>query len=110
MNNAQSKQASSARDIVAALRTALATEREALRKLDAKTVAEIATEKQRLVTALEGADVATKKALAKELAGLRDELRRNLILLAYARDYIRDAIAAVRPQGQAVGGRLSVEV
>lgn len=105
-----SKQTTSPRDLVAALKTALATEREALRKLDAKAVAEIAVEKQRLVTAIEGADAATKKALAKELGSIRDELRRNLILLAYARDYIRDAIAAVRPQGQAVGGRLSVEV
>jgi hypothetical protein len=100
--------ASCVRDLIASLRTALAAEREAVRKLDAKSVARLSLEKQRIIGALMGSDPAARRELADALGPLREELRRNLILLAFARDHLSDAIATVRPR--AAGARVSVEL
>jgi hypothetical protein len=76
----------------------LAEEREAIRKLDGARVIEFATRKQVLVAALTAERGAMTKATAARLRALTPALRHNGILLAHARDVLRDAIAAARAE------------
>jgi len=80
------------------MKTVLVNEREAIRRLDAEGVARAASEKERVMTALLATkDETERKQLIEVLGELKSELRRNLVLLAHARDYLRDAIELCRP-------------
>jgi hypothetical protein len=82
-----------AEDFLAQMKATLADERTALRKLDVKAVTAAGYKKELLLQAVRHAPESERKALAAALMELRGELRRNLVLLAHARDYLRDAIA-----------------
>lgn len=88
------------------LRVLLAEERDAIRCLDAATVAAAASEKEALLVDLRSDSLAERPVLIDELRSLIVELRRNGVLLAHARDCVRDAITALqgdRTEGQTLG-------
>ena len=72
----------------------LIEERSAIVALDATRVAGIAEEKESLMTALRDALPAVGVEHRPRLRELRDALRQNALLLAHARDCLRDALAA----------------
>jgi hypothetical protein len=80
------------------MKTALVNERDAIRRLDADAVTRAANEKERLMGMLVATtDPKLRTELVEALAELKTELRRNLVLLAHARDYLRDAVELCRP-------------
>ncbi len=91
------------------LETLLLEEREAISGLDADRVARISAEKEALFSMLEAATEVERRAFAPRLHGLAPALRHNGVLLAHARDCLRDALAAMagempslaRPRGNA---------
>lgn len=91
-----------ANDFIAEMRKALHDERDAIRRLDVKgvTAAGIAKEQilKSVTSALHGGPPEDRQALATALQELKGELRRNLILLAHARDYLSDAITLCTQQ------------
>ncbi len=82
-------------DFVVQMKKTLADERNAIRKMDVKGVTHAATTTEALVKAVSNPAPEDKAALAAALKELKPELRRNLILLAHARDYLRDAVTLV---------------
>ena len=103
----------SADEILAEFKVVLAEERAAIRKANAKAVLEAATKKEQLAADLVACGAWTKSELLDGLSALVDELRNNGVLLAHARDCLRDAIAALHgaPSNELVkrtGVRLSV--
>jgi hypothetical protein len=77
----------------------LSEEREAIRRLDGKRVLELAARKQELVGELAANRDAFTPDMAGRLQALTPALRHNGILLAHARDVLRDAVAAARAEG-----------
>lgn len=93
-------------EFVVQMKKTLADERTAIRTLNVKGVTEAALMKEALLKAVSTMPDEDKPALAVALKGLKIELRRNLILLAHTRDYLRDAAQVVaknprRPRLQA---------
>ncbi len=78
------------------LRALLEEERVAIRKMDSAAVAASAERKVRLLEVLSACAVNERQEVATELGALVPELKRNGVLLAHARDCLRDAIAATR--------------
>jgi|SRR5579863_343287 hypothetical protein len=78
------------------LEALLASERDAIRRLDGPAVLECAKRKQELVAELLARRGALGPKDAALLQSLTPALRQNGILLAHARDVVRDAIAAMR--------------
>lgn len=102
-----------AEEILAQFHEALAEEREAIRATDAKAVLGAAMKKEKLAADLVECGAWTRPDLVDELKKLVDELRNNGVLLAHARDALRDAIAALQgsPSAQrlrTIAVRLSV--
>jgi hypothetical protein len=100
-------------DILAEFKVVLADERAAIRKADAKAVLGAATKKEKLAADLVACGAWTRAELLGSLSALVEELRNNGVLLAHARDCLRDAIAALHgaPSNELVkrtGVRLSV--
>ena len=83
------------------MKSVLAEERTAIRKLDVKAVTAAGQRKEELLKAMANAPEADKRALVAVLMELKVELRRNLVLLAHARDYVRDAITLSTQSKQA---------
>jgi hypothetical protein len=103
----------SADEILAEFKIVLADERAAIRKADAKGVLLTAAKKENLAAALVDCGAWTNSELLDGLTKLVEELRTNGVLLAHARDILRDAIAALHgaPSNELVkrtGVRLSV--
>ena len=103
----------SADEILAEFKVVLADERVAIRKADAKSVLVAATKKEKLATDLVESGAWTRIDMLAGLSALVEELRNNGVLLAHARDCLRDAIAALHgaPSHEALkrtGVRLSV--
>ena len=92
------------------LRAVLAEERAAIRSLDAIAVERAAATKERLIAEIGAADEGEREPMLRELRLLREDLRRNLVLLAHARDCMRDAITRATPKGTAPGARLSIDL
>lgn len=89
-------------DALSRLEVLLAAERAAIRKLDAAKVLEIALEKEKLVELLRRSPpprAPGQKPQAARVRKIGDDLRRNAVLLAHARDCIRDVVS-----GQNAGG------
>lgn len=99
-----------AEELLTQMRAVLATERDAIRRLDSATVAESAKKKEALLAAVSGATDADKPALVQALAAVREDLKRNLVLLAHARDCVKEAITIATPRAGRPGGRLSVQL
>ena len=103
----------SADEILAEFKIVLADERAAIRSADAKAVLEAATKKEKLAADLVECGAWTRGDMLQPLSKLVEELRNNGVLLAHARDCLRDAIAALHgaPAADIVrktGVRLSV--
>ncbi len=79
-------------DFLVQMKAALADERNAIRRLDVEGVTKAGATKEKLLASMLNAPESERKALAAALLELKGELRRNLVLLAHARDYLRDAI------------------
>ena len=79
------------------MRAALDAERDAIRRLDAAAVIQASETKERILEALRSAPTTQRPALASALGELKLELRRNLVLLAHARDYLREAVELFGP-------------
>lgn len=73
----------------------LREEREAIRALDGARVLAFAQRKEDLVRSLVGPDGSLDAAQSERLRALLPALRQNGVLLAHARDIVRDALAAV---------------
>lgn len=97
----------------------LVEERAAIRRLDGTTVERLAFEKELLVERLVGSHAVRDEAWAARVRAAIVDIRRNGVLLANARDCLRDALCAVnvtvqRPSSPAAppeartGARLSV--
>jgi hypothetical protein len=74
----------------------LRDEREAIRRLDGATVLSYAGRKEALMVALRR-DVLSAEG-ASRLRALAPALRHNSVLLAHARDVLRDALVAVQAE------------
>jgi hypothetical protein len=83
-------------DAISQLERLLREEREAIRRLDGAKVLELAREKESFVALLGGKEGALDSDQKSRLRALVPMLRHNGILLAHARDILRDAIAATR--------------
>ena len=92
------------------LRAVLDTERNAIRRRDASAVLAAAESKEALLSMVMNSGDAEKPLLVQALAQVREELKRNLLLLAHARDLTRDTIASKRPQAASSGERLSLKL
>jgi hypothetical protein len=99
-----------AAEFLTQMKTILAEERLALRKLDVKGVTEAGARKEALLKAVMTAPESERKSLAAALMEVKGELRRNLVLLAHARDYLRDAITLCTQNKQAARPRLQASL
>lgn len=79
-------------ELLTQMRGALESERSAIRRLDAKAVIDASVTKEKILQAVQDAPPADRPALVSALGELKTELRRNLVLLAHARDYLREAV------------------
>lgn len=97
---------------LAEMRRVLEEERNAIRRVDAKRVEEAARAKEALLAAITtgSPSEADKKTMLEGLAEVREELKRNLVLLVHARDCVREAITRGRPNGTMPGARLSIQL
>jgi hypothetical protein len=71
-------------------------ERAALRRLDGQQVAAIADEKSSLIHGLQRVGLADRHDLVPRIRALAAGLRHNAVLLAHARDCLRDVQSAFR--------------
>jgi flagellar biosynthesis/type III secretory pathway chaperone len=83
-------------EALAELETLLVQERDAIRRLDGRGVTELADRKQSIVSRLNAARSEFGAAEASRLRAITPMLRQNGVLLAHARDILRDALAAMR--------------
>ena len=96
--------------LLAELRAVLTAERDAIRRTDSAAVLAAAERKEALIAIVANATEGERAPMLRALAQVRDELKRNLVLLAHARDFTRDAIARSRPQIAATGARISIQL
>jgi hypothetical protein len=87
---------SQAHEALTELEVLLETERTALRDLDAETVLSVAEKKELILTKLAAEGVLDRPELQERLRALVVHLRHNGVLLAQARDVVRDAVRAGR--------------
>lgn len=92
------------------LRAVLATERDAIRRLDSSAIVAAQETKEALLARVVDASDDDKPALCMALGTLREDLKRNLVLLAHARDFVREAIDNGRPEALPPGARFSVSL
>lgn len=92
------------------MRVLLATERDALRRLDAHAVSALADRKERLFAMLREGEVDDPRGLAEGLREIIVELRHNAMLFAHARDILRDAIGPDTVRATPSGMRLKAAV
>lgn len=97
-------------DALVRMASTIAEERAALRKRDAATVARLATEKEILLAVLTRERAAFSDAQRTQLQSLAGDLRHNAILLAHARDSLRDALSALERAGVASAGTRRLRV
>ena len=92
------------------LRAVLGTERDAIRRLDANSVVSAAEKKEALIKLVTTASEDDKPGLIMALGHVREDLKRNLVLLAHARDVVRDAVARARPRALPPGARIAIKL
>jgi hypothetical protein len=83
-------------DAITELEELLREEREAIRQLDSARVLAYAERKQALVESLKEGGGLLSEENATRLRAIAPALRHNSVLLAHARDVLRDALVAVR--------------
>ena len=82
----------STQELLDRMRAALEDERAAIRRFDAEAVTRATAVKEDILEKLLAAPASERDVLTAGLRELKGDLRRNLVLLAHARDYLRDAI------------------
>src|SRR5579872_6532389 len=87
-----------AAEALAELEALLVAERDAICRMDGQAVLEFAQRKQAMIATLNANREALGADDAARLQALTPALRQNGVLLAHARDVIRDAIAAMRSE------------
>ena len=92
------------------LKGVLGSERDAIRRLDATTIAIANEKKEALLALVSNASAADKPGLIMALGQVREDLKRNLILLAHARDLVREAVRRASPAGLPDGARISIKL
>jgi hypothetical protein len=92
------------------LRAVLEAERDAIRRLDSERIMEASRSKEALVAIVAGAAEPERTPLLHALAELRVDLKRNLVLLAHARDFVRDAVELARVRTGGPGVRVSIRL
>jgi hypothetical protein len=85
-------------DAITELDQLLRDERQAIRRLDGASVLSYAERKEALVASLRNGGAGLSPENATRLRALAPALRHNSVLLAHARDVLRDAIAATRAE------------
>ncbi len=93
-----------AEDAITQLERVLREEREAIGRLDGAKVLDCAKEKEALVASLRGVNGTFEQSARARLRALVPALRHNGILLAHARDILRDALSAARAAQRPVAG------
>jgi hypothetical protein len=83
-------------DALTELEQLLRDEREAIRRLDGASVLSYAERKEALVRGLQKDGRVLSREDGARLRALAPALRHNSVLLAHARDVLRDALVAVR--------------
>lgn len=96
-------------DLLRELRSVLETERDAIRRLDSARITEASRRKEALVAIVAGAVEPERTPLLHALAEVRGDLKRNLVLLAHARDFVRDAVERTRARS-GPGVRVSISL
>ena len=91
-------------DPITQLERVLREEREAIRRLDAAKVLDLAREKESSMAALSALRGSLDDRQKERLRALVPTLRQNGILLAHARDILRDAIAVARAAQRPANG------
>lgn len=86
-------------ELLTNMRRALADEREAIRKLDTEALTRATAKKESMLKVVLDAPKEERAVFAKALGELKVDLRRNLVLLAHARDYVRDAALILGSRG-----------
>ncbi len=92
-------------DLLDQIEALLAEERVAIRQLDGRAIDEAATRKEALFSELRRSGAAGRKDLAPRLHALIPSLRRNIVLLAHARNCLHDVLVAFRGEVPQVFGR-----
>lgn len=91
-----------AEELIRTMHAALAEERQGIRRLDADAVARATAAKEAVLTELQHAKPEERAELHAALAEVKGELRRNLVLLAHARDFLKEAVELCsQPGGRA---------
>lgn len=83
-------------DAIIELEQLLREEREAIRQLDGARVLGYATRKESIIRGLQQGTTTLSAASAARLRALAPALRHNSVLLAHARDVLRDALVVAR--------------
>jgi hypothetical protein len=86
-------------ELLQTMREVLEQERDGIRRLDASAVTKATDRKEEIMKNLLDAPPAERAPLIAALGELRNDLRRNLVLLAHARDYLRDAVTLCKMPG-----------
>ncbi len=94
-------------ELLQSMRSALEDERAAIRRLDAQAVTQASVRKERILERVRDAPASERPQMIAALKELKTELRRNLVLLAHARDCLRQAIEYCGPTGR---GRLEAKL
>jgi hypothetical protein len=92
------------------LRAVLADERDAIRRLDSQGIVLASKRKEDLIKVIAAAVEPERTPMLQVLSQVRSELKRNLVLLAHARDLVRDAIERTRAQQGGPGARVSIQL
>ena len=96
--------------LLSELRAVLAGERDAIRHLDSAAIVVASQRKEALLAIVASTGEVERTPMLQALAQVREELKRNLLLLAHAREFVRDAVTRARPQGTCTGARISVQL
>lgn len=86
-------------ELTRTMREVLEQERDGIRRLDVVAVTEATSRKEEIIKSLIEAPPEERAPLVAALGELRNDLRRNLVLLAHARDYLRDAVTLCKMPG-----------
>lgn len=95
-------------ELIQTMREVLEQERDGIRRLDAAAVTTATERKEQIMKTLLDTPATERVPLISALGELRNELRRNLVLLAHARDYFRDAVTLCKSPG--ARGRLEAKL
>ena len=86
-------------ELIQTMREVLEQERDGIRRLDATAVTKATERKEAVMKTILDTPNAERAPLIAALGELRNDLRRNLVLLAHARDYLRDAVTLCKMPG-----------